>query len=267
MGVSQSSCHLMSLKTTTKSDLVQHFLDLGVSKGMDVTVHSKLLAFGLIDGGVDTVYNALRAVVGSNGTIVVPTYTFLDSDTVAYDPLVTPSANVGMLGEHVRLLPGAVRSLSPIHNHVAIGPKSGILCETSPKTSLGRGSDFEHLAREGFHLLLLGCEFSEGCTHAHHMEAMIGVPYREWIELPRLLVRPGRGEPERILVRYYGRKDRRWTESFEVLRDQLRRSGGLKEAIAHYGRSYLIALTAVETCADSLLTKDPYALVTLKSES
>ena len=40
---------------------------------MDVAIHSRLISFGRIEGGVSTVYEAIVDVIGPKGTIVFPT--------------------------------------------------------------------------------------------------------------------------------------------------------------------------------------------------
>jgi aminoglycoside 3-N-acetyltransferase len=65
----------MNIPTTSADDLRAHLHALGVQTGDHVTVHSRLLSFGYIDGGVASVFEMLREVVGPQGTIVVPTYT------------------------------------------------------------------------------------------------------------------------------------------------------------------------------------------------
>ncbi len=55
-------------------DLIQGFERLGLSAGDNVVVHSSLSSFGKVDGGADTVIDALEAVITDAGTLVMPTF-------------------------------------------------------------------------------------------------------------------------------------------------------------------------------------------------
>ena len=74
----------MNVATTSADDLRAHLHALGVRTGDHLTVHSRLLSFGYIDGGVATVFETLREVVGPRGTIVVPTYTLSEAQLTIF---------------------------------------------------------------------------------------------------------------------------------------------------------------------------------------
>src|SRR5262249_49191478 len=97
----------------------------------------------------------------------------------------------------------SVRSLCPMHSHAAEGPMSEALARATPCASFGPNTSFDLMHKAGFHLLLLGCPFRFGATFVHHVEAVVGVPYRTWLDLPRLLVAAD-GDIESIVLRYYG---------------------------------------------------------------
>lgn len=58
----------------TESDLSCGFRKLGVHEGMTLEVHCSLSKFGYLEGGADTVINALTEAVGINGAIVMPSF-------------------------------------------------------------------------------------------------------------------------------------------------------------------------------------------------
>lgn len=251
------------IATTDEAALIDHLHALGLEPGLDLVVHTSLMAFGRLVGGPETVYRALRAVVGDEATLVVPTYTFQCSPETPYDPAVTPGHNVGVFSEYVRQRPGVRRSLSPIHNHAAEGPKAHLLDATPPTTSLGAESDFERLHQAGFEVLLLGVGWTRGCTFLHHMEAVAEVPYRTWLELDRVVVIDG--EPQPVKTRYFARAEdpqgRRWQARFEAVAAPLAQAGQVVSARAPYGQSHRVKLTELAHCAGRMLAEDPYALV------
>ena len=57
----------------TYTMLVDGLRNLGLADGDVVLVHSSLSRFGYVEGGADTVVDALLAAVGDEGTVAVPT--------------------------------------------------------------------------------------------------------------------------------------------------------------------------------------------------
>ena len=56
---------------TDKAKLVEQFKNLGIKEGMTLLVHSSLRRVGKVDGGADTVIDALLEVLGENGTLLM----------------------------------------------------------------------------------------------------------------------------------------------------------------------------------------------------
>ena len=56
----------------TKQELKKALLDLGVSKGMTLEVHSSLSSFGNLEGGAMTVIDTLKELVTEEGSIFMP---------------------------------------------------------------------------------------------------------------------------------------------------------------------------------------------------
>ena len=55
-----------------KAELMREFKKIGISEGMALEVHSSLSSFGYIEGGANTVIEALMECVGENGSIFMP---------------------------------------------------------------------------------------------------------------------------------------------------------------------------------------------------
>ena len=161
---------------------------VGLGTGDIVFVHACLDALGPM-AGVDTAgaradatLGALRNVVGGEGTIVVPTYTFSFCRQEPFDVARTPAVpgpwNTSVeLAERVRGLPGALRSRDPIHSVAAFGPAAGGLVHTIASTCFGVGSVFDRLRAQGARICLIGAPLDEA-TIRHHSEEMVGVPFR-----------------------------------------------------------------------------------------
>jgi aminopeptidase-like protein/aminoglycoside N3'-acetyltransferase len=151
-------------------------------------VHVSLPAIGLVPGEVgqgdacELLLGALQDVVGSTGTLLVPTYTFSFCRGEPYDPDQTPTTG-GLWSpsaeflEYFRKLPGAVRSRDPIHSVTALGPNAAALVSDVAPTCFGADSVFDRLRRAGGKICLLGLPLEEA-TFRHHAEEVAGVPFR-----------------------------------------------------------------------------------------
>ncbi len=250
----------MPIAKTDASALRQHLEELGVRTGDKVLVHARLISFGEIIGGIETVQAALMDAIGPQGTLVVPTYTFGPGD-VPFDPDRSPSSGMGTLAEHVRVQPTAIRSLSPIHSHAGIGPDAGLLQRSDATLSFGPNSDLDLMRWEGFQMLQLGCGFNEGATFLHQMEAECAVPYRKEIVIQRQVVGAD-GISRQVDYRYFARAgDDPVINDFNPAEDIAMAEGVLGRAEAPYGYSVNISLSDLHRIAKALLSRNPTALV------
>ncbi len=55
-----------------KCYLVKEFKNIGICEGIELEVHSSLSSFGYVEGGADTVIEALMECVGESGSIFMP---------------------------------------------------------------------------------------------------------------------------------------------------------------------------------------------------
>ncbi len=238
-----------------------HLDELELLPGMRLAVHSRLITFGRIEGGVAAIYQALRRRLGPEATLVVPTYTLDLGADQPFDPDHTPSQKTGALAEYVRSLPQARRTVCPLHSHAVLGPDSEALLAADPKCSMGPGSLFEVMHDLGFHLLLLGCTFQEGATFVHHVEASVGVPYRRWLDLPRKLVGPN-AEVGDLSCRYYGRMESEpLTTELASVEEHMRAARAMKSVPLGRRASHLMTLQALYDGVSEMLAEDRYALM------
>ncbi len=169
---------LMNTSKVHRGDIEAGLRAVGLGLGDLVFAHSSLSAFGRVAGGADTVIDALLAVVGGEGTAVMPTFTwdrFHDERGAVFNIANTPS-EVGAITEAFRHRPDARRSSHICHSVAAIGPQAEAVMGDGVRP-FGAGSTFEQLVRLDSWYLFLGVGF-EVCTALHHVEEMQQVPYR-----------------------------------------------------------------------------------------
>ena len=101
----------------TRGELATDFRRIGLERGDAVVLHGSLRSIGRVDGGADTVVAALLDVLGPDGLLAAPVYTYW---TQRFDPAADPG-QTGRIAEAIRRWPGAVRSWHPSHSVAAIG--------------------------------------------------------------------------------------------------------------------------------------------------
>lgn len=259
----------MPIQRTSRDEFRAHLEALGLKSGARICVHSRLISFGYLAAGVEGVLVDLRDIVGPNGTIAAPTFTLNIREGDIFDPATTPPDRVGALSNKLWQVPGAVRSRCPVHSYAAIGRDADLMTSADPCSSLGDGSVFDLMQREEYVLLLLGCTFTEGATFAHHIEAEVGVPYREWVALPRQL-RCGSGEVKNIGVRYYARRgDLEGANDLSLIEAaaRCRETGTVVPVPGSARQSMMLGLDFLADVVRDVIRRNPYAMFRLKQEA
>jgi aminoglycoside 3-N-acetyltransferase len=162
----------------TKSQLTDAFCAVGLGVGDLVLVHSALRELGAVDGGADTVIDALLETVGPNGTLSMPTHTWkvVNELQPVFHQVLTPS-NVGALTNVFRQRPGVIRSLHPTHSVAAIGPRASLLCVGhTDETPCSPTSPYGRLRHWGGKILIIGANLSCS-TFFHGCEYWAGMPW------------------------------------------------------------------------------------------
>ena len=176
----------------TKSELKIKLINLGLTSGQVVIVHSSLSEFGYVLGGAQTIINVLLDILGKKGTLVMPAFSPQISDpstwsNVKFDEIdlkmarksipvfdkdTTPTT-MGHISEVFRNWAGTVRSSHPQVSVCA----NGLLAKKI--TSLhklewgeGKGSPFERLVEMNAVVLLLGVGFNR-ITLLHYAESLV----------------------------------------------------------------------------------------------
>ena len=122
-----------------KNALIKDLIDLGVTKGDVLNVKASMKSIGNIEGGANTLIEALVEAVGANGTIVTDSFVsvcspysikfwadIVDDQTVSY---------AGALANALLNFPGAIRSSHPVQKFALLGSRASDLASIHTDSS------------------------------------------------------------------------------------------------------------------------------------
>lgn len=168
------------MKTVSREDILFSLQLMGIQKGDVLLVHSALSSIGYVEGGADSVIDALCEAVGEEGTIVMSTLTGWFHP---FDAATSPSA-VGGISEVFRRRPGVLRSLHPVHSVAAFGKHAAEITaghEDCP-TGCGEGTPYLKLRELGGKAMLLGVDMDRN-TIMHSLEELIDAKYLRTLDI------------------------------------------------------------------------------------
>lgn len=188
----------------TVDSLAEQFAACGLQAGQTVIVHSALSKLGWVVGGPVAVIQALMRVVGTSGTLMMPTQTWKNLDPAggayqaegipeewwpivrehlpAYDPAITPSIGMGVIAELFRTWPGARRSWHPTRSFAALGPNADVLTLEHPLTDVfGPASPLGKLYDLDGSILIMGLDHHSN-TSLHLAEDLANYPGKEYVQ-------------------------------------------------------------------------------------
>jgi len=253
------------LETLPPSAVTETLMSLGWRKGDIAFVHSDAMIVAHFppmpkEQRLDALIAAMEAALGSEGTLVMPTFTYSFTKGECFDVLSTPS-KVGMLTERFRTRAGVCRSADPIFSIAAKGPRAEELCALPVKECFGAESVFAALHRMNAHLTCVGCSLNQGGTFVHYVERAHGVNYRYDKTFPGNVIMPDGKSSTRSVVYYVRDLTRKSGYNLRRLQARLEAEGKLRRILV--GRAPIVDLFADDffTVAWKMLDEDPVALI------
>ena len=238
--------------SVTRSKLAEGFHRLGLRPGDAVVVHSSLRSLGHVEGGAESVIDALLDVIEPQGLLVLPTFTY---SSQVFDPARTPSLT-GRITEMGRLWPGAVRSWHPTHSVAAIGAGASELCAGHHRVGcFALDSPLDRLAARGGYVLLLGVgHVSNSTVHvgeSHARAPYLGVPFSPDRPNQFTIIAPT-GELAVSMTEFPG-----CSKAFGVAEKVLRDRGQIRDAIVGEALTQLVLGAAVIEATVAILQANP----------
>lgn len=164
-----------------KTELIGQLRKAGIQEGMCLEVHSSLSSFGFVDGGADTVIDALMACVTEQGSIFMPSLCLSPELALTEEdkrlgittkikilPEDAPRTAMGMIADTFRQLEGVVTGSGVIRT-------SGWGLHGDKAASGG----LDYVIANGGKALLLGVDIYK-LTAMHYVEDLLPAEIRDW---------------------------------------------------------------------------------------
>lgn len=228
----------------TPARLAEELRALGVASGSVLLVHTSFRAVRPVEGGPGGLIEGLRAALGPDGTLVMPSWT--GNGDEPFDPGRTPAApDLGVVPDTFWRLPGVMRSDHPFAAAAAGPQAAAITAGPLPLPPHGPDSPIGRVHELDGQVLLLGVGHDANTT-LHLAELLADVPYR----VPHHCTVLQDGVPVRV---YYGENDHccaRFAQADDWLRAEgLQAEGTVGQAHARLFRSRDVVRLAVEFLA------------------
>jgi len=172
----------MNLEYQFEEQLTACLNEIGISKVSDIYVTGNIGALGRVkinkDQKMALLLKAFQNNIGLNGTIFSTAASMnLCNTKIPFDIDNTPSHQMGAFAEYFRQLPNAVRTNHPFWSICGLGPQAHRLKRVS-RHAYGAGSPWSIFLQLNATQVNMGLHPSKAVTLIHHIETIVGVPYR-----------------------------------------------------------------------------------------
>lgn len=248
-----------------RDQMAQALADVGLKHGDVVFSHSNIGYFGFPEGGrtateiFQTILEAFQDVIGAEGTLVVPTFTYSFCKGLPFDPASTPST-CGIFTEMVRQHPAAYRSHDPIFSVSALGEQAKFLADHVSIECFGKDSFWDRfLHADG---IICNLNFDAGSTFIHYIERCLNVPYRYDKLFTGFCVNQGQLVKGAAIYFCQDLSNPDTVAAFEPFDALARKQGVAKSAIVGRGAVTGIRAASAYRLIETELTNTPWLLTT-----
>ena len=157
-----------------KHELIKAFKKIGIQEGMELEVHSSLSSFGYVEGGANTVIDALIECVGESGSIFMPALRLSPAmELTEEDKEMGITVKIKVLPENAKRTDmGIIADTFRQRPDVITG--EGIIRTSGWGVYAGQAATggFDHAIHHGGKALLLGVDIYK-LTAMHYMEDIL----------------------------------------------------------------------------------------------
>lgn len=177
----------------TKEQLAEALARVGVKEGDTLLVHSRVSGLGYIEGGADTIIEALKDVVGEKGTFLAPAFArpyiafegnlnksrvYRPYDTRPDGELRDKTVSTGALPKTMLKMKESFRSGHVSHEWVAMGKNAEFCVEGHPflDNPCSENSPLKKVLDLDGSVIFIGCSIGSN-TFIHYIETMTNMPF------------------------------------------------------------------------------------------
>ncbi|WP_144667049.1 AAC(3) family N-acetyltransferase [Campylobacter jejuni] len=166
-------------KKYSDKDLIDAFYQLGIKRGDILCVHTELFNFGIPllpkNEFLQTILDCFFEVIGKEGTLIMPTFTYSFCKNEVYDKL-NSKCTVGALNEFFRKQQGVKRTNDPIFSFAVKGAHEELFLNKEQESCFDENCVYAILTRNNGKILNFG---NDGCfTFIHYPEEVCQISYR-----------------------------------------------------------------------------------------
>lgn len=167
-----------------QQDIEQSLKDIGIKKGNILFSHMNLGFFGIAEGGMtednlfEIFYNAIFNVIGQEGVLIVPTFTYSFTSDEKYFDVDNTISKMGFFAEKLRKLPNSIRTNEPMFSVAIAGNIKKIFPDRVVVSDecFGKNSIWDIMYKNN--AKICNFNFDAGSTYIHYVEKMHNVDYR-----------------------------------------------------------------------------------------
>jgi aminoglycoside 3-N-acetyltransferase len=156
-----------------KKDLRQ----LGIGRGDTVLLHSSIINLDWRSAGgmeklVQNIYDDFLNVIGDEGTLIVPTFSFdfTNNSPNGYWSLDSSESDMGVLTEYVRQKDESERTVHPFYSFCIVGNNSEEIGRIHSVDTFSREYVFGYLHENNYKIMILGTDYNNAMTFFHYVE-------------------------------------------------------------------------------------------------
>lgn len=241
-------------------DILNILKSLGIKNGDTICIHSQLFGLGIPKLSkelfMDLLVKIFKYIVGENGTIIMPTFSYSFCKNEIFDINNTPST-VGVLTEYFRNLPNVSRTMHPIFSFAVYGKKRNEFMNTG-LDAFSKDSVYGKMLNNNDKIIMFGAP--KGYTFYYLAEQYVGVKHR-FFKYFEGIVKNGTDEIN-LKVPYYVRHlDMKSEEDENKVNNYLNNSNIQKTIkIAKGSISAFNCKDMFESCVNKLKEDDKYFL-------
>ena len=182
----------------TKADLLRQLSELHIPQGRVVLVHTSLRLIGKVEGGAQTILDALiEQYTADGGLLCIPTHTWDNIGKEITLDINDPATCLGVFSDFAAADPRGIRSENPTHSVVVFGDRKKALAFIADETKIASvtapDSCYGKLWEQEGYVLLVGVSHNKN-TYLHAVDEIVHMPNRLSKEFLNFTVKRKSGE-------------------------------------------------------------------------